>query len=114
MVSREAFPASNVIGAALGTQEDVSSTEVNYTVSGLPNGNYYLLAVLYSGREPGPGSLITNDRIGAWNIGKVPPGLVGTFVPAGMPDNKQATPDAIAVNGANETGISFSPIWTVP
>jgi hypothetical protein len=78
-------------------------TSVAYTTSGLPNGTYYLVGVIFKGITVSPGKPRVNDVVGEYSDGYVPVSQAAYF-----DHTSAAGPQAVTVSGSGITGISFT------
>lgn len=77
-------------------------TSVSYTTSGMPNGTYYLVGVIFKGVTTSPGKPRVGDLVGEYADGDVPASYASYF------DITGSGPQAITVSGSGATGINFT------
>ena len=76
-------------------------TSVAYTTSGMPNGTYYVVGVLYRGVTTSPGKPRAGDQGGEYSDGYVASAQSSYFDHTGAPQ-------AVTVSGSGASGINYT------
>jgi hypothetical protein len=97
------FTTPDLTGSSYNVSFNVASGQksVPYTTSGLPNGTYYLVAIIYDGVTSSPGKPRKNDVVGEYSDGLTPSSQSKYFSPS------TGSPQAVTVSGSGAGSKDF-------